>query len=46
MKEELRKADDFYDEKLAKTEAGVEQLNFELEIAKIAEASANGKVKD
>ncbi|WOG90961.1 hypothetical protein DCAR_0310208 [Daucus carota subsp. sativus] len=46
LKEELQKADAFYDEKLAKTEAAVEQLNVELETAKIAEASANGKVKD
>ena len=46
LKEELQKADDFYDEKLTKTEVVVEQLNVELEIAKIAEASTNGKVKD
>ncbi|KAL8127624.1 WEB family protein At3g02930, chloroplastic-like [Apium graveolens] len=46
LKEELQKADDFYDEKLAKTEAALEQLNLELETAKIAVACANGKVKE
>ncbi|XP_063935729.1 WEB family protein At3g02930, chloroplastic-like isoform X1 [Daucus carota subsp. sativus] len=45
LKQDLQKADN-YKEKLAETEVAVAQLNVELEMAKIAEACAQEKVKN